>query len=80
MPITFFFLLVSQNVLQIFKLRKISYLGIISYRAAFVCLFFYQFFFQEGTQSEVDREKRAFGPDVGFGVKNAVLGYVFGVS
>lgn len=36
---------------------------------------------QEGVQSEVDREKRKiFGPDVGFGVKNAVLGYVFGVS
>lgn len=33
----------------------------------------------EGAQSEVDREKRKiFGPDVGFGVKNAVLGYVFG--
>lgn len=28
-----------------------------------------------------DRDKRKiFGPDVGFGVKNAVLGYVFGVS
>ena len=38
-------------------------------------------FFQEGTQSEVDREKRKiFGPDVGFGIKNAILGYVFGVS
>lgn len=37
--------------------------------------------FQEGTQSDVDREKRKiFGPDVGFGIKNAVLGYVFGVS
>lgn len=33
----------------------------------------------EGTQTDVDREKRKiFGPDVGFGVKNAVLGYVFG--
>lgn len=32
----------------------------------------------EGVLSEVDRDKRAFGPDVGFGVKNAVLGYVFG--
>jgi len=33
---------------------------------------------EEGVQSEVDRPKRGFGPDVGFGVKNAVLGYVFG--
>lgn len=41
----------------------------------------FSFHFQEGTQSEVDREKRKiFGPDVGFGVKNAILGYVFGVS
>lgn len=39
------------------------------------------FILQDGTQSEVDREKRKiFGPDVGFGVKNAILGYVFGVS
>ncbi|XP_055297946.1 uncharacterized protein LOC129566225 [Sitodiplosis mosellana] len=32
----------------------------------------------EGVQVEKDLTKRAFGPDVGFGIKNAILGYVFG--
>jgi len=33
----------------------------------------------EDTLAEADRDKRKiFGPDVGFGIKNAVLGYVFG--
>lgn len=48
-----------------------------------MCFEFIHFFYcpQDNLAvNDVDRDKRGFGPDVGFGAKNAILGYVFGVS